>query len=233
MNPYVKPLIAFIFTQLWIGSQSAHAGALWVKTARFLSPDSTQTTYIAGAIGGAQLETECNAIDALTNNSYRTGCDHNDPGVTGRINIGYQINKHLAIEAGYIDLGSSDLEFRGRSNVDNRIPAGQVFESTSLFQIRGYTLGARFSRPLSSKLKIYGKIGGFLWHSRYDATFQTPTDQFSITRLESGPDTTGGIGLRLKLSSHWSIGMGWEYYAADGEHMDLYLIDLIWRHKPS
>lgn len=225
--------MAFIFTQLWIGSQSAQAGALWVKTARLLSPDSTQTAYIASAIGGAQLETECNAIDALTNNSYRTGCDHNDPSVTGRINIGYQINKNFAIEAGYVDLGSSDLKFRGQSKVDNRIPSGQAFESTSLFQIRGYTLGARFSKSLSSKLQIYGKLGGFLWHSRYDATFQTPTDQFSIIRLESGPDTTGGLGLRLALSPHWSIGMGWEYYAADGEHMDLYLIDLIWRHKPS
>jgi hypothetical protein len=196
-----------------------------------LQPDQLRGWFAGLGAGTVQLEGRCTAIGRDT--GLLTACEHNDASSAYRIYLGYRLNRYLAVESGYARLGRSERGYHGTTERPSRLPGGIAFSGYERFQIRGYTLAAVFTASLLPQVNLYGKAGGFLWHQRFDAGITTPAGSHQATVFESGPDTTGGVGLEFVLAPQWSLRAGWEYFAADGDHQDFYHMDLLWRQGSS
>ncbi|WP_169307087.1 outer membrane beta-barrel protein [Ferrimonas sediminicola] len=144
--------------------------AVWLCLLFFLVAGTAQAKdegfYLGASLGSATIEQEGSDPDLGDFNF-----DEDD--FAWKIFGGYQFNGLLAIEGGYVDLGSpSD----SGSEVD---PYG-----LDLFAVAGIPLGP---------MRVFGKLGGIYW----DSDLTQDGDKIS----DDGFDVAAGAGLEFELGS--------------------------------
>ena len=117
-----------------------------------------------------------------------TNCQDSDFG--WQAFLGYQVMKWISVEAGYADLGGSDV---------------RVVNDTISSNIDGFTLSVAVTAPVLEKIGLYGIGGAFLWDA--DVT-EAGLNMDTVTNSDSGTDYFYGLSLRLPLSK--TIGMNLE-----------------------
>lgn len=129
---------------------------------------------------------------------------------------GYHFNPYIAVEAGYIDLGTAEYRSSGTVN-----PPGPIVSAPTAMDIdvetKGITLAALGSLPLGEVFDLHGRLG-FLF---------AKTDLSVIARIDSGLgtgseklDSTGaffGVGAGANFGEHWSLSLDWTRYANVGD----------------
>lgn len=129
-----------------------------------------------------------------------TGCD--DTGSAYGISSGYQFNKYLGAELGYIDLGENN----STSSVD-----------ALTMKTKGVELLGVGTFPINSQFEVYGKVGVFFWD--LDASCVGTCSTFGPgggsglggpgSQSDSGTDLTYGLGATLNFTK--SVGMRVQY----------------------
>ncbi|MBY5990792.1 porin family protein [Ferrimonas balearica] len=121
--------------------------------------------YIGASLGGATVQQKGN--DAIDFPEF----DESD--FAWKIFAGYQFGPVLAIEGGYVDLGSPSTS---RTEID---PYG-----LDVFVVGGIPLGP---------IRGFGKLGGIYWDA--DGTFDGQSDS------DDGFELAAGVGLEFELGS--------------------------------
>ena len=168
-----------------IASLGAHAQEPGVK----LNMDTG--FYVGGGLGRVETREFCVFIGG-------GACDQKD--TSWNVFVGYQVNRHLAFELGYVDLGESHT-----TGLLAGIPSTARFDTTA---IEFLALGML---PLTDAFTIYGKFGLY----RYE------TDSFetgAITRETRAKDTefTFGLGAQYSFTRNVAVRAEWQRYLEVG-----------------
>jgi OOP family OmpA-OmpF porin len=122
-----------------------------------------------------------------------TSCDEKD--FAWKIYGGFQFIKWIAIEGGYVDLGSASTRGPGGSQGD-----GSNAETEAL------SVSAVFTAPGLQAAGFYIKLGGAWWsQDREVASFGLP----SVTSSETGGSAMAGAGFRFPFNE--TMGLVFEY----------------------
>ena len=171
--------------------------------------------YLGASIGQSQAKDTCD-------DSAGFSCDDQD--TAWKVFAGYQFNRHLAVEAGYTDLG----EF-GLSGVLGGVSVRGTIEVTA-FELMGVG-----SFPVAERFSLYGKLG--LYRAE---TEQTITGTFGpVTRTdsvsESNTDLTFAFGARFDITRNLGIRAEWQRYLDVGggeigeDDIDVLSLGVLWR----
>ena len=138
--------------------------------------------------------------------------------------VGYQFNQHIALEAGYADLGDFGVEVA-------RAPgAGTLTGETSY---KGYNLDVVGAWPLTQRLSAFGRVGAF--HYKTEENFVgTESLAASLTRDEKDTGYKFGAGLEYAFTERLSGRIEAERYRIEdllGDHgsVNLYSVGLVYR----
>ncbi|PKH62863.1 cell envelope biogenesis protein OmpA [Shewanella sp. Choline-02u-19] len=98
--------------------------------------------------------------------------------------VGYQLNKYLAIEAGWQDLGTND---------DTHLWGG--LDGSQEIDVDGFTLGVVGTLPLSDKWFLTGEAGAYQYHLSH----QMSANQY-VSATDTAPYFGAGVGYNITNS---------------------------------
>jgi OOP family OmpA-OmpF porin len=146
-------------------------------TSAYASDSNTGWTsglYATASIGRARFDN--NTLNAAENAGF--SLDDTDIGYSA--GVGYEFNKYVAFEAGYVTLGEANISSDG----------GGFFINESWEADASY-LGPKVSLPLTDKFSVFGKIGLFSW----DVDYSPSTNDPILVQFLSSPATYGGTDI--------------------------------------
>lgn len=129
---------------------------------------------------------------------------------------GYHFNPYIAIEAGYVDLGTA--EYRSTVTVN---PFGSFVSEPASLDLdvgsKGITVAALGSLPLSDIVDLHGHLG-FLF-AKTDVTATARIGSGVGVDSDSFDSTSGffGVGAGFHLGEHWSLSLDWTRYDNVGD----------------
>lgn len=148
----------------------AFAAALMALTGA-ASAQLTNKAYIGGAFGPSEVSVEC---------GFGRSCDNSDTGY--KVYAGFKVHPQVAIEAGYIDFGKSNI------NVGS-------FNLGSL-AVDGFLVNAAGRLPLTRELNGVGRLGlAFL-----DTKVSGPA---LVNRTEGSTKPYFGLGLEYAFTKNF------------------------------
>jgi OmpA-OmpF porin, OOP family len=100
---------------------------------------------------------------------------------------GYQFNKYLGVEVGYIDMGETSATAPG--------------PDTYKFALTGFEVAAMGTWPISEKFSLFGKLGLVSWNS--DVTFNVSGIGGSVS--ENGTDAMVGAGAQYNFTKNLGV----------------------------
>lgn len=122
-----------------------------------------------------------------------------------RVVGGYQFNQYVAIEGGYLDIGSPDDTIQG---IDVQVDAS-AFQAAVVGQM-----------PFNEKFSGFAKAGILFWDSEVKAS----TSFASASADDSGEDLSWGLGVKMNLNKSSNIRL--EFEGADIGDTDYRAISL-------
>lgn len=220
MRSSTKPVswCRFAFAVTWLG---LGASGLWAGDTPW---------YVQGKLGEASVETTLGSRHTKTSNGDDTARS---------VEIGYRLNRHLAIEAGVHDFG----EFEGfgspcPDSADACIerlalePTGLCVEGTPCtellapvgVELTGVSLSLVPRWPVTDRFSVYGRLGWIDWEAEISGLFFPPPgerESFSDGELLAGAgaryDFPAGLGLLVEYErfdldfDRLSLGLGWAF----------------------
>jgi len=153
------------------------------------------------------------ALEATGATNVVATVDNSDSGWT--LMGGYKFSRHLAMEAGYVDLGKqiADATY---AQLGSPVHAETRLQAFQLDVVASY--------PLNRWLALDGKLGWYAWTS----DSQVSNAIASQTTRDRGNNVVFGVGASVKLVDPLDLRVGWDRYNdADGTDVDLYSLALL------
>jgi OmpA-OmpF porin, OOP family len=121
----------------------------------------------------------------------------NNDGLSGRVNIGYQINKNFAVEAGYLALNKKTQVLNdGKNDGKKHVNQQNVMD-----------LAGKVSYPITERVNLYGKAGVAYITSRYDETSNNGTTElntdYDVARHKFAPEVA--VGMDFNVTSNIAV----------------------------
>jgi OOP family OmpA-OmpF porin len=193
----------------------------------FVNPEWANSAWYIGAGIGRSRGTidEPRLTNSLSANGASVTAFNKDERDTGyKLFVGKQLNRYLALELGYFDLGKFDFH---STTSGNGVLNGQA-------GFRGANLDLLAQLPLTERLSLLGRVG---------ANYAKASTDFSGNRLMAvtGPNNTerklnakAGLGLEYKLSESLALrGEAERYRVKDGignrGDVDLLSVSLVYK----
>jgi OOP family OmpA-OmpF porin len=169
----------------------------------------TGNYYIGANVGAAKLDT---GITPLTSK-----LDENSTGF--KLYGGYQFAPQFSLELAYANFGNAGNQFIVDGTVFQFLVNGQIkFEPTV------FSIGGRFSLPISQAAEFYARLGIASWNVDISATTSGTT---AGTSNESGSDPYYGVGFGWKFMPDVSLTIDYEHYEFDTQGGNYYSLGLV------
>ena len=174
------------------------AGGLFGAIALIHVPAYAQDAgfYIGGAFGQSKTKNDAAPFTALG----ATVTKNDERNTMFRLFGGYDVNKHLGIEAAYVDLGAF--------GVSGTI-GGAPF--TAFGDITGLSVSGVGTLPLSEKFSVFGSVGVFFSKVKASASVAAVAG----AARDSGTDLTAGVGIKYALSKNIAARLEVNRYGLD------------------
>ena len=131
-----------------------------------------------------------------------------------RVYGGYEFNRWLAVEAGYVDLGS----------YNGSIPSIEGPVATRV-ELDGFTLGVRPQYVFSNDWFIQGQAGVLFW----DADARLSGGFSGLELGEDGEDPYYGVGFGKYIGKSWRLSAEWTRFETDESEADFLGLALNYR----
>lgn len=119
-----------------------------------------------------------------------------------RFFAGYEFDRMISVEAGFIDFGRTD-------------------DGPATLDADGWTLALLAAFPINDFIAPYGKIGALMWDSER---------KLGILRgNEDGNDLFFGFGARFTLVHHLDLQVGYERFEMDSTDLDMVAANMVFR----
>jgi OmpA-OmpF porin, OOP family len=190
----------------------ALSAAIGLAASPMVLAQQPQGVYLGGAFGQSKLNDGCNDVRGAFAPFGGTlaSCDETDTG--WKIYGGYQVNRHFAIEASYINWG----ELAGNGTLVG-IPVTVTGEATS------FGIAAMGILPLNERFSLFGKAGVLSTDVKVTIAGGgiTSSDDDDSTELHIG---VGGL---FNFGRGWAVRAEWE--RAQDSKLDLLSIGVQYR----
>lgn len=171
--------------------------------------------YLGASIGQSQAKDTCE-------DSAGFSCDDKD--TAWKVFAGYQFNRHLAVEAGYTDLGEVSLS--GASG-----PASL----RGTIELSAFDLMVVGSAPVADRFSLYGKLG--LYRAETEQKLQVTLGSFTASdnQTEKNVDLTFAFGARFDITRNLGVRAEWQRYLDVGggeigeDDVDVLSLGVLWR----
>lgn len=171
--------------------------------------------YLGASIGRSKAKDTCDDSGAFS-------CDDTD--TAWKIFAGYQFNRHLAVEAGYTDLGEVTLSAAsGTSSVRGTI------------ELSAFELMAVGSFPVADRFSLYGKLGLYRAETEQKLQVTLGTLTVSDNKTEKNADLTFAFGARFDITRNLGVRAEWQRYLDVGggeigeDDVDVLSVGLLYR----
>jgi opacity protein-like surface antigen len=162
-----------------------------LTTAAFPSPASADEGWYLGlGVGHVEYGDEGTVNFAGESFAAREQSDSHDPSSSISLWVGYRFNRHLALEAGYLDNAQGDFTLTN---------AADEAVATFVFATRGATFALVGSVPLG-KWEPYARLG--VWYTETDVRIWKDGAQV-FGRRESGAELLTSLGLAYNFTPRW------------------------------
>ena len=153
---------------------------------------------------------------------------------------GYRFNDYMAMEFGYVDLGTAENAMHAISTIDidgNLLMGDRTVtieaDSFASIETRGLLLTLNGSYPVYDKVRVFGKVGGFLWKSDITSTTTTqmttvftsppaltipvpPQQSATFTNEKDSISLIYGAGAEYNFYDNFTLRAEWERYTDIG-----------------
>ena len=171
--------------------------------------------YLGASIGQSRAKDFCDDSGGFS-------CDDKD--TAWKLLGGYQFNRHLAVEAGYTDLGEV-----GVSGVLSGVSVRGTVEVTA-FELMGVG-----SIPLMDRFSLYGKLGLYHAETKQNVTGSLGTVTVTDNEKEKNTDLTFAFGARFDITRNLGVRAEWQRYLDVGggeigeDDVDVLSVGLLYR----
>jgi OOP family OmpA-OmpF porin len=163
---------------------TAFAAAAVLGTSQAAAQLQISGAYLGGSLGQMKADDACRGI------AGGVSCDDDD--TAWRLFGGYQLNRNLAVELGFADLGKVEARAGG-------INASADLEAWDLVGLGMLPLG---------NFSLYGKAGAY----RGEVKARANTAFLSGSAKETTTDFTFGLGARYDFSRNFAVRAEWQRY---------------------
>jgi hypothetical protein len=173
------------------------------------SADDGSGWYI-GVRGGVATSTlsEGDIERALAARGHVVDATVDDSHAMGALFGGHRWANGLGLELGLVDLAEYDVALSATTTDSTGLLADA--QSQLADAGRGVSASLAWSWALTERVELTPRVGAYYWESERELRSNAGT----LKSEESGVDATAGITLGLRLSTAWSLGIGWEVWAA-------------------
>ena len=161
------------------------AAAPLAASTNVLAQTQTSPTGFYGGVGAGVSRTDLNGTGIAGSTDKKDS--------VWKLFGGYQLNRNIAVEAGYVDMGKASVAG----------PQGFTSAESNAWQI-----GAVGSLPLSQQFALTGKLG--VARTSTDSSGIVNGTAFAGTQHNTAP--TYGLGLRYDLSQNVALRGDWDRY---------------------
>ncbi|WP_341501776.1 tandem-95 repeat protein [Gallaecimonas sp. GXIMD4217] len=137
------------------------------------------------------------------------------------LDLEYHFGNGWQAELGYQDLGDYHLEVRGRAQAPQASQA--AIAAIGPMSAQGINLGLAYQWPLADRLWLRVQGGAWAWQADRDSDGVS-----GLKRDDEDVDPYYGLGLTLRLSSHWHLSAGWQRFELPDEPVDNGYLALKW-----
>jgi opacity protein-like surface antigen len=151
--------------------------------------------YVGASVGDSGVDFDNNE-----------GFNFDDSATGYKLNVGWRVLDWFAVEANYIDLGSTDGTFQGER---------------AEFESKGFNFSALGLLPVGP-VDVFARAGFISW----DADAKLP--DFDLKTSDDGMDFSYGAGAQFRV---WSLTLRAEYEVfdiADADKIDMISLGLMW-----
>lgn len=185
--------------------------------------------YGVVSAGYAKYDTDTTGLSITTEDDTDTGYS---------IGIGYEFNKYLSFEAGYLDLGETSI---GSSAASSGTLYGKPYTFTGTLtataETDGYYIGPIVSLPFSDKCEAYAKIGVYVWDLDADATATGTLTYDSVvyagsvqaSASDDGTDLYYGLGTSYDITDKFTVRADWTRYDIESDDVDLFAVGAVFK----
>ncbi len=150
-----------------------------------------------------------------------TGVDQRSMGV--KVYAGYQFNKYLALEGGFVDF--NDV----KATVDYTTGAAPRGTSYFVAENDAWMLAAMGTLPVTDSISVFAKLGASNWSSKQrvsSTNLATPPQLITVAgypqtdTVNRGVDPYYGLGVSYALLDNIALRAEWERFKFDAPHID-------------
>ena len=171
--------------------------------------------YLGASIGQSKAKDTCDDSGAFS-------CDDTD--TAWKIFAGYQFNRHLAVEAGYTDLGEVSLS-----------AASATSSVRGTIELSAFELMAVGSFPVADRFSLYGKL--VLYRAETEQKLQVTLGTLTVSdnKTEKNADLTFAFGARFDITRNLGVRAEWQRYLDVGggeigeDDVDVLSVGLLFR----
>lgn len=173
--------------------------------------------YLGASVGVAESGLDnASFANVLTSELGATGVvasvDNED--TAWKLYGGYKFSRHLAVEAGYVNLG----EQTGSATFVT--PAGSP--ASYVVDLDAFQLAVVGSFPISEAFSVFGKVGAYFWRTESRIGIGGGT----LTEDNDGNDLYFGLGASVRVTDGVKLRAEWERFDSDDDEgeIDLYTL---------
>lgn len=178
-----------------------------------LAPITAHAEWYGGANFGqtkVKNSTFCSDLASVLDPGYSCGVDEKNG---WRMYGGLQFMDNLAVEVGYVDLGTFTTKVNGSAS-------GAPVTSNTDFKAKGYNLALVGILPVTKELSVIGRVGVFRWTAKVSGTATsgavTVSNSAKATKAGNTPNNIG-IGVNYNLTKSVGLRAEWERFTDVGE----------------
>lgn len=158
-----------------------------------------------------------------------SGFTVDDTDTSYSIGVGYNVNKYISVEGGYLKLGKVKISTSGTvSGTYYGSPFSATGTLSASAEVDGFYLGPVFRLPVSDKLEVFGRAGAYFWSVDTVASASgsltyagtTYTGGATAQETDNGTDAYYGVGASYKINDRVSVGLDWTRFDIDGTDVD-------------
>lgn len=173
---------------------------------------AAEGVYIFGSVGQSDLE----APDATSTASVTDDTD-----TTFTLGLGYQFNDHFSLEAGYTDLGETDININGPATLNAN---GATVDGSATIDVSGYFVGLKGEAPVSESFSVFARAGAYIWESDFDGSGTN-------VEIADGTDAYLALGTAYSVTENVAVDFQVSRYNLDDTDVDTYTLGLTYKFK--
>jgi len=170
--------------------------------------------YCGMGLGLAQFEG-----DTITGVGFVPGQEFKDNTEAYNLFLGYQANRYLSFELGYVDFGQASEKY----TLDPDIVYIVAPNDTVTIESKGFTIASLFEYPMIERFSAFGLLGfSYLDVDRQvSGGFGPGTSSLGYSSSNTEKNVFYGLGLKYRLTDYFRIRLQWKHYDMEATEADV------------